>query len=49
MPPVIRWEGVDIPTVSLGLGHQDGGALCKKTYGHFRDEHSQAQTLKVAF
>jgi hypothetical protein len=38
-----------IPTVSRWLGHQDGGALCMKTYGHLRDEHSQAQTLKVAF
>jgi len=26
--------GVDIPTVSRWLGHQDGGALCMKTYGH---------------
>jgi integrase len=42
-------QGVDIPTVSRWLGHQDGGALCMKTYGHLRDEHSQAQALKVAF
>ena len=33
-------NGVDIPTVSRWLGHQDGGALCMKTYGHLRDEHS---------
>jgi integrase len=41
--------GVDIPTVSRWLGHQDGGALCMKTYGHLRDEHSQNEALKVLF
>jgi site-specific recombinase XerD len=42
--------GVDIPTVSRWLGHQDiGGALCMKTYGHLRDEHSQHEALKVTF
>jgi Phage integrase family len=25
-------SGVDIPTVSRWLGHNDGGALCMKTY-----------------
>jgi hypothetical protein len=42
-------SGVDILTVSRWLGHQDGGALCMKTYGHLRDEHSRVQALKVAF
>ncbi len=42
-------QGMDVPTVSRRLGHQDRGALCMKTYGHLRDEHSQAQALKVAF
>ncbi|HZI34024.1 MAG TPA: integrase [Candidatus Binatia bacterium] len=41
--------GVDIPTVSRWLGHQDGGALCMKTYGHLRDEHSLREALKVTF
>ena len=41
--------GVDIPTVSRWLGHQDGGALCMKTYGHLRDEHSLREALKVSF
>ena len=41
--------GVDIPTVSRWLGHQDGGALCMKTYGHLRDEHSQQEAQKVSF
>ena len=42
-------NGVDIPTVSRWLGHQDGGALCMKTYGHLRDEHSRNEAKKVAF
>ena len=42
-------SGVDIPTVSRWLGHADGGALAMKTYGHLRQEHSQAQALKVSF
>ena len=42
-------SGVDIPTVSRWLGHSDGGALAMKTYGHLRQEHSQAQAAKVNF
>jgi integrase len=41
--------GVDIPTVSRWLGHSDGGVLCMRTYGHLRQEHSQAQAAKVSF
>jgi integrase len=42
-------SGVDIPTVSRWLGHSDGGALAMQTYGHLRQEHSQAQAAKVVF
>jgi integrase len=42
-------SGVDIPTVSRWLGHSDGGTLAMKTYGHLRQEHSQAQAAKVHF
>jgi integrase len=42
-------NGVDIPTVARWLGHQDGGALCMKTYGHLRDEHSTNEAKKVNF
>jgi integrase len=42
-------SGVDIPTVSRWLGHSDGGALAMKTYGHLRQEHSQAQATRVRF
>jgi integrase len=42
-------SGVDIPTVSRWLGHQDGGALAMKVYGHLRDQHSVAMAQKVTF
>jgi integrase len=42
-------SGIDIPTVARWLGHQDGGALAMKTYGHLRDEHSQRMAEKVNF
>jgi integrase len=42
-------SGVDIPTVSRWLGHSDGGNLAMKTYGHLRQEHSDAQAAKVRF
>lgn len=40
---------VDVSTVSRWLGHADGGALCMRTYGHLRQEHSQAQAMRVNF
>lgn len=42
-------SGVDVPTVSRWLGHKDGGALAMKTYGHLRNEHSQAMAQWVKF
>jgi integrase len=42
-------SGVDIPTVARWLGHKDGGALALRTYGHLRNEHSQAMAQKVKF
>jgi integrase len=42
-------SGVDVPTVARWLGHKDGGALAMKTYGHLRNEHSQAMAQKVKF
>ena len=41
--------GIDVPTVARIMGHQDGGALAMKIYGHLRDEHAQAAMLKVRF
>jgi integrase len=42
-------SGMHIPTVSRWLGHQDGGALCMKSAGHQRGEHSANGAKKVAF
>ncbi|HEY1049436.1 MAG TPA: site-specific integrase [Prosthecobacter sp.] len=42
-------SGVDIPTVSRWLGHQDGGVLALKVYGHLRNEHSLAAANRVSF
>jgi integrase len=42
-------SGVDIPTVAGWLGHNDGGVLAMKTYGHLRPDHSQAAAQKVQF
>jgi integrase len=42
-------SGVDILTVSHWLGHKDKGALAMRTYGHLRNEHSQAMAQKVKF
>jgi len=41
--------GVDIPTVSRWLGHNDGGALAMKVYGHLRDTHAATMSQKVRF
>ena len=42
-------SGVDIPTVARWLGHQEGGALAMKVYGHLRNEHSANMAKKVSF
>lgn len=42
-------SGVDIPTLSRWLGHNDGGVLAMKTYGHLRTEHSELSAQKVVF
>lgn len=41
--------GVDFMTIAAWLGHQDGGILVGKVYGHLADSHKQAQALKVNF
>ncbi len=40
-------KGVDIPTVSKWGGHQDGGVLAMRTYGHIRDDHSLEEARKM--
>ena len=40
---------IDVPTVARIMGHQDGGALAMKTYGHLRDQHAQFVMQKIRF
>src|SRR5262249_43086149 len=42
-------SGVDIPTVSRWLGHNDGRARDEKTYSDLRRERSIAQAQRVRF
>lgn len=41
--------GVDVPTVALWLGHQDGGVLAMRVYTNHRRQHSQQQAGRVVF
>jgi integrase len=40
-------NGIEIPTIARWMGHQDGGALLMKTYGHLRDQHSLDQAKRL--
>lgn len=40
-------SGIDYMTTALWLGHQDGGVLVGKVYGHLRDEHKQSMAAKL--
>lgn len=41
--------GVDFKAIGGWVGHQDGGLLVAKTYGHLRDEHSTAMAQRMTF
>ena len=41
--------GVDFKAIAAWVGHQDGGLLVAKTYGHLRDEHSAAMAQRMTF
>lgn len=41
--------GVDFMTVARWLGHQDGGILVARIYGHLADEHRRRMAEKVVF
>ena len=34
-------------TIATWLGHQDGGILVGKTYGHLNDEHQREAARKL--
>ena len=41
--------GIDYMTIAKWVGHQDGGILIGKTYGHLSDDHARKQAAKVTF
>ena len=40
--------GIDYMTIAKWLGHQDGGILVGKVYGHLSDEHQKKMALKLS-
>ena len=42
-------SGVDFLTVAIWVGHQDGGLLISRVYGHVSNEHLKASSRKVCF
>lgn len=42
-------SGIDFMTIAKWVGHQDGGVLIGKVYGHLSDEHAQSQARRVNF
>ncbi len=41
--------GCDFKVIAEWLGHKDGGVLAAKTYGHLRNEHSDAMAKRMTF
>src|ERR1039458_6473141 len=42
-------SGIDFMTIAKWAGHQDGGVLIGKVYGHLSNEHAQRQAQRVNF
>ncbi|MEY4385008.1 MAG: hypothetical protein RLY20_291, partial [Verrucomicrobiota bacterium] len=42
-------SGVDFMTIASWVGHQDGGVLIGKVYGHLANEHKKAMAAKLDF
>jgi len=42
-------SGIDYLTIARWVGHQDGGVLIGRVYGHLSNEHAQRQARKVSF
>jgi len=42
-------SGVDYMTIAEWVGHQDGGILIGKVYGHLADEHKAKMAAQVSF
>ena len=41
--------GIDYMTIARWVGHQDGGVLIGKVYGHLSNEHTQRQAKRLIF
>ena len=39
--------GIDYMTIARRVGHQDGGVLIGKVYGHLSNEHTRRQAEKL--
>jgi len=42
-------EGIDFKTIAAWVGHQDGGLLVARTYGHLRPIHSENMAQRMTF
>jgi integrase len=42
-------DGIDYLTIATIVGHEDGGILIGKCYGHLNDEHLQAKAAQMTF
>ena len=42
-------SGIDFMTIARWVGHQDGGILIGKVYGHLSNEHAQRQAQRIDF
>jgi site-specific recombinase XerD len=41
--------GADFKAIAAWVGHQNGGLLVAKTYGHLRDTHSFEMAKRMTF
>jgi hypothetical protein len=41
--------GIDYMTIARWAGHQDGGILIGKVYGHLSNDHAQTQAGRLTF
>ncbi len=42
-------SGIDFMTIAKWVGHQDGGVLIGKVYGHLSNEHARRQAQRIDF
>jgi integrase len=42
-------SGIDFMTIAKWVGHQDGGVLIGRVYGHLADDHRRAAAARLNF